>query len=151
MERPDERATHDEDLRGLPLADLLRRLGQDLGTLVRQEAELAKAELREKASAAGSSAGMFAGAYVLGMLAATALTACFVLALAEAMPAWLAALIVAVVYAAIAAVMAAKGRDRLRAAAPPVPEETVETVKEDVRWLKNPTRSETRSTRPASG
>jgi len=140
MANVDESASVDEELRGRSLSELLRRLGQDLGTLVRQEAELAKAELSQKARSAGASAGMFAGAYVVGMLAATALTACFVLALAEAMPAWLAALIVAVVYGVVAAVLAAKGRERLRAAVPPVPEETVETVKEDVQWLKNPTR-----------
>jgi MFS family permease len=134
----------DQELRGLSLTELLRRLGQDMGTLVRQEAELAKAELRQKVQSAGASAGMFAGAYVAGMLAAGALTACFILALAEAMPGWLAALIVAVVYGVVAAVLAARGRDRLKEAAPPVPEETVETVKEDVQWLKNPTRSESR-------
>ena len=134
----------DQELRGLSLTELLRRLGQDMGTLVRQEAELAKAELRQKVKSAGASAGMFAGAYVAGMLAAGALTACFILALAEAMPGWLAALIVAVVYGIVAAVLAARGRDKLKEAAPPVPEETVETVKEDVQWLKNPTRSESR-------
>jgi len=141
MDRADETARQDEDLRGLPLADLLRRLGQDLGTLVRQEAELAKAELREKARSAGSSAGMFGGAYVLGMLAATALTACFVLALATALDGWLAALIVAVVYAAIAGVLALLGKNKVQEATPPAPEQAIESTKEDVEWTKRKAQS----------
>lgn len=134
----------DEDLRAMSMAELLKRLGQDVGTLVRQEAELAKAEVGQKVKAAGASGGMFLGAYTLGMLAAGALTACLILALALVIDAWAAALIVGVIYAVIASVLALRGRDRLREAAPPVPEQTVETVKEDLRWAKNPTGSETR-------
>jgi Putative Actinobacterial Holin-X, holin superfamily III len=52
------------------------------------------------------------------------------------MPAWLAALIIAVVYAAVAAVLALRGRDRVKQALPPVPEQTIETVKEDMEWAK---------------
>ena len=52
------------------------------------------------------------------------------------MAGWLAALIVAVVYAAVAGVLALIGKRQVEAATPPVPEETVESVKEDVRWTK---------------
>jgi hypothetical protein len=59
-----------------------------------------------------------------------------VAALSKAMDVWLAALIVTVVYAAIAGVLALQGRERIQQATPPVPEQTVETVKEDVQWAK---------------
>jgi hypothetical protein len=49
---------------------------------------------------------------------------------------WLAALIVTLVYAAGAAVLALRGRERLAEAAPPTPEQTIESVKEDVQWAK---------------
>jgi hypothetical protein len=55
------------------------------------------------------------------------------------MPGWVAALIVTVAYAAIAAALAVVGQRRLRAAAPPVPEATIQTLKEDAKWLKHPT------------
>jgi hypothetical protein len=53
------------------------------------------------------------------------------------MPAWLAALVVTVVYAAAAAVLAMRGKGRLSEAAPPAPEQTIESVKEDVQWAKS--------------
>jgi hypothetical protein len=70
-----------------------------------------------------------------------ALTACLILLLAEAMDSWVAALIVTVVYAAAAGVMALIGRNRMRESMPPAPEETVESVKEDVQWAKSRARS----------
>jgi MFS family permease len=132
-------AAHDtppEELRERPLGDLVKQLGTQTSTLVRQEIDLAKAELSEKGRVAGQGAGMFGGAAYVGLLAGGALTACVILALNEALAAWLAALIVAVVLGALAAVLALQGRARIRAAAPPVPQQTVETVKEDVEWAK---------------
>lgn len=122
------------------LPNLLKRLSQETATLVRQEIELAKAEVTQTGKKAGIGVGLFGGAGVTAFLALGALTACFILALAEAMPAWLAALIVAVVYGAIAAFLGLRGRDKVQEAAPPAPQ-TVETVKEDIEWAKNPTRS----------
>ena len=78
---------------------------------------------------------------MLGGAAAAGLTACLILALSEVGPDWLAALIVALVLGAIAAVLALQGRNRIRAATPPVPEQTVETVKEDLEWAKTRTPS----------
>ncbi|MGH3991962.1 MAG: phage holin family protein, partial [Pseudonocardiaceae bacterium] len=65
-----------------------------------------------------------------------ALTACLVALLGTAMEVWLAALIVAVVYAAVAGVLAMMGRSKIQEATPPVPEQTVDTLKEDVEWAK---------------
>lgn len=131
----------DGDLRERPVAELLRDLSQQTGTLVRQEIDLAKAELAQKGKQAGAGAGLFGGAGVVGLLALGALTACFIAALQTAMPIWLAALIVAVVYAAIAGALALAGRARIRKATPAAPEQTIETVKEDVQWAKTRARS----------
>jgi Putative Actinobacterial Holin-X, holin superfamily III len=129
------------DLRERPIGELLKQLSEETTRLVHQELELAKAELTQKGKQAGLGAGLFGAAGAIGLLAAAALTACFILALDAAMPAWLAALIVAVVYGAVAAVLALRGRAKIRQAVPPVPEQTIETVKEDVQWAKTQTRS----------
>jgi hypothetical protein len=131
-----------EDLRDRSLPELLRQLSQETTQLVHQELELAKAELQQKGRQAGAGAGMFGGAGALGLAALGALTACFILALNAVMPAWLAALIVAVVYGVIAFVLVKQGQAKLKQATPPVPEQTIETVKEDVEWAKTQMRSD---------
>jgi uncharacterized membrane protein YqjE len=130
-----------DDLRDRSLGELLKQLSQQTTRLVHQELELAKAELTQKGKQAGAGAGMFGGAGALGLAALGALTACFILALNAIMPAWLAALIVAVIYGAIAAFLALRGRDKVKQATPLVPEQTIETVKEDVEWAKTQMRS----------
>jgi uncharacterized membrane protein YqjE len=130
------------DLRERPLGELLRQLSEETTRLVRQEIELAKAELTQKGRQAGIGAGLFGAAAAIGLLALAALTTCFILALDAVMPAWLAALVVAVVYAIIAGVLALQGRNKVKQAVPPVPEQTVETVKEDVQWAKTQMRSD---------
>jgi uncharacterized membrane protein YqjE len=120
----------------LPVAELLKRLSEQTSALVRQELELAKAELTVKGKRAGLGAGMFGGAGMFALYALGALTATIVLVLSTAMDAWLAALIVTVVYAAIAGVLALIGKGKVQEAAPPVPEQTVDSVKEDVQWTK---------------
>jgi uncharacterized membrane protein YqjE len=129
------------ELREQPIGELLKRLAEETSTLVRQELELAKAEVSEKGKKMGVGAGLLGGAGLVGVLALGTLTAAVVLALDTAMASWLAALIVAVVYGAVAGVMALTGRGRVREAAPPLPEETVDTVKEDVKWAKTRARS----------
>jgi hypothetical protein len=130
-----------EELRERPIGDLVKQLAGQTSTLVRQEIDLAKAEMTEKATIAGKGAGLLGGAAAVGLLAAGALTACLILVLSEAMDAWLAALIVAVVLGAVAAVLGLSGRNKIRAATPAVPEQTIETVKEDVEWAKTRTPS----------
>jgi len=129
------------------MTELLKQLSQETTTLVRQEIELgkllvreeidlAKQEMSEKGKQAGAGAGLLGGAAVIGLAALGALTACFILLLSLALPAWASALIVAVVYGAIAAVLALKGRDKIQQATPAVPERTLEKVKEDISWAK---------------
>ena len=127
--------THDEST-----ADLLKRLSEQTSRLVRQELELAKAELTVKGKQAGIGAGMFGAAGVIGLFAFGALVAAAIAALSLAMDTWLAALIVAVVLAAAAGVAALLGKRRVEHALPPVPEESVESVKEDVEWTKTKAR-----------
>jgi uncharacterized membrane protein YqjE len=129
------------EARERPTAELLRQLSDQTTALVRKEIELAKVELSEKGKRAGQGAGMFGAAGLLGVFAFGALTACAILALATAVAAWLAALIVAVVYVAVAAVLALSGRKQVERATPPVPEEAVETTKEDVEWVKQRAKS----------
>jgi uncharacterized membrane protein YqjE len=124
------------ELRERPTSELLKQLSDQSTTLVRQEIELAKLELREKGKKAGMGAGMFGGAGLFGLYAVGALTATIILALATFLPGWLAALIVTVVYAAIAGVLALRGKSQVKKATPPVPQQAVDTTKEDVRWVK---------------
>jgi hypothetical protein len=124
------------DLRERSIGDLFGKLSNELSTLIRQEMELARAELTEKGKQAGKGAGLFGGAATVALLGAGAITAGIVLLLALLIPDWLAAIIVGLVYVGIAAVLGLKGRDEIQQATPPVPEQTVDTVKEDVQWAK---------------
>jgi cobalamin biosynthesis protein CobD/CbiB len=137
-------AAYDGDPRDLPLEELLKRLASETGTLVRQEIALAKAEMREKAEASKSGASMLGGGAVAGLMAAGALTAMLILALATAMPGWLAALIVTVVLGVVAALLVKSGAAAVKRAMPPVPEDSMEKAKEDVRWVTAQARSEKR-------
>jgi hypothetical protein len=126
-----------EELRGRPTGELVKQLSEQTSTLVRQEIELAKAELSERGKAAGVGAGILGGAGLIGLLALGAFTACLILLLDQAMDAWVGALSVAAAYGAGAAVLALNGRDRVREGMPPTPEQTVESIKEDVQWAKS--------------
>jgi MFS family permease len=133
--------TNGSDLRERPIGELLKQLSEETTTLVRKELDLAKAEMTEKAKDAGKGAGMFGAAGIIGFLALGALTAFFIMLLDGAVPNWAAALIVAAVYAAIAGVLALTGKNKVQDATPPKPEQTVETIKEDVQWAKTQTPS----------
>ena len=126
----------DADLRERPIGELFGKLSAETSTLIRQEMALARAELTEKGKEAGKGAGLFGGAGAVGLLGAGAITAGVILLLDLAIAAWLAAIIVGAIYVAVAAFLGLKGRDRIQAATPPIPEQTVDTVKEDVEWAK---------------
>lgn len=126
----------ERDLRERPVGELMKELASQTGMLVRQEIELARVEMVEKGKQGARAGGMFAGAALVGLLSLIALTICLIAALATGMAVWLAALIVTAVYAIGGAILAREGRERLRRATPPVPVETVETLKEDVEWVK---------------
>jgi hypothetical protein len=120
------------------VGELVGEISKDLSLLVREEIELAKAEIKEETTKAGKAAGMFAGAGYAGhlVLLLGSLTAVF--ALANLMDwAW-AALIVTAVWAVVGAVLFVRGRKQMRHVNLK-PEQTLETLKEDARWARNPT------------
>jgi hypothetical protein len=124
------------DLRDRPLGEVAGELTRDLSLLVRQEMELAKAEMKEKGRVAAPGLGMIGGAGVTGLMAAGALTAFLILVLSIFLPEWSSALIVGAVLAAVTYVLVKQGKERVQKAGSPVPEQTIETVKEDVEWAK---------------
>jgi uncharacterized membrane protein YqjE len=132
------------DLRDQGLGELMKELSGQVSTLVRQEVELAKAEITAKGKKAGVGAGMFGGAGIAALLMLGSLTAFLVIVLNLVMPAWAAALIVTALWCAIAAVLVLQGRTKMQEMGKPVPEQTIETVKEDIQWAKHPTKSATR-------
>ena len=129
--------TGQTDARDRPVGELLKQLSDQTATLVRQEMELARAELVQKGRQAGIGAGAFGGAGLVAFFAAGALTATLILALATFLEPWIAAAIVTVVYGAIAGVLALMGKSRLQRATPPVPEQARESMREDVEVAKS--------------
>jgi hypothetical protein len=124
------------DVGDVPVGSLVRDVAEDLSKLVRQELELAKVETKQDVIKAGKAGGALGGAGVAGWLAALFLSLAVMFALDAVMPIGWAAFIVAVIWGVVGAVLFVTGRNRMRAVNL-VPEKTVETVKEDVRWLQN--------------
>ncbi len=114
-------ARPDNELRDHSTGALMKDLSDQTTTLVKQEIELAKAELAQKGKTAGIGAGMFGGAGLFGVGAFAALTTFFIALLDGAVSIWLAALIVAVVYAAVAGVLALTGKQKIKEATPVAP------------------------------
>ena len=128
--------THDGGRSEASVAELVKQLSEQTTRLVRDEVELAKAELAQKGKQAGLGAGMFGGAAFFGLYAFGALTATLILALSTAVDGWLAALIVTVAYGAIAGVLALTGKGRVQRATPPVPEEARDSVRRVIQETK---------------
>ena len=126
----------DNRLRERPIGEVAKELTSDLSLLVRQEIDLAKAEMAEKGRTAAPGLGMFGGAGIVALCAAGAITAFLVLVFSLFLPDWAAALIVGAALAAVAYVLIKQGKERVAEAGKPVPEQTIETVKEDVEWAK---------------
>jgi len=129
------------DTRERATAELMRELTDQTTTLVRKEIALAKVELADKGKKAGVGAGMFGAAALFGAGAFAAITACLIWALSTLMVGWLGALIVGVAYVAIAGVLALRGKKQVQQATPPVPEQAVDSTKEDLEWLKTRAKS----------
>ncbi len=117
------------------IGEIIGDVTHDLTTLVRQELDLAKTELKSEATRAGKGAGILAGAGVGAHLALIFVSLAVVFVLDRVMPIDLAALLVGVVWAIVAAVLASTGRKQLKTVEPGLPT-TTETIKEDAQWLK---------------
>jgi membrane protein len=121
------------------VGELVQQASQQLTDLVRQEIHLAQVELQDKARHAGLGAGLFSGAGLLAFYGVGTLIAAAVLLLALAIEPWLAALVVALVLLAAAGVLALVGKRQVEEALPPTPEQAGESVREDMRYLKERT------------
>jgi hypothetical protein len=133
---------HQMDLRESDTAQDDRSVGQLFGDLsrefsdlMREEVQLAKAELREEATKAGKAGGMFGGAAVAGYMTLLLVSFAAAWGLAELIPAGFAFLIVGVVYGVIAALLFVRGRKQIKQVNA-MPNQTVQTLKEDARWAK---------------
>ena len=121
------------------LSELVHSLIADASLLLRREAELATIELKGKATKAGIAAGILGAAAFAGFLSVATFTAAAVLALSLVLPAWAAALIVGAVWLVVAVVLTIVGRDRFREVGPLAPRATIETVQEDIGWMRRET------------
>src|SRR4029079_13763511 len=110
--------SHDER----SLGEIVGDISQDLSTLVRQEMDLAKTELRQEATRAGKGIGMLAGAAIAGLLVLLFVSWALTWLLDNWMPVELAALITALLWAVVTAVLASAGRKTLREANPQLPQ-----------------------------
>lgn len=117
---------------------LIGDITTDLSRLMRQEVELAKAEVKEEATKAGKGAAMYGAAGFAGYLAIVLLSFAAVFGIGRALGLDWAALIIAAVWAVIGAVLFARAREQMREV-DPTPRRTVETLKEDAQWAKHPT------------
>ncbi|GAA3229286.1 phage holin family protein [Actinocorallia longicatena] len=117
-------------------ANLVKQASEQLSHLVRAELRLAATELKDKARRGGTGGGLLAGAGLLALYAFAALLVAAGAALALVLPVWAAAVIVAVVLLLGAGVLGLTGRKRLAEAVPPVPEEALHSVAEDVAEIK---------------
>jgi len=120
---------------GKSLGELVSQLSADFSDLVSTQLELAKVEIKEEVSRAGKGAGMITGGGLAAYLALVLLSFAAAWGLSEAMPTGFAFLIVGLVWAAVAAFLVLTGRNQLRTVHP-VPEQTKQSIKEDVEWAK---------------
>ena len=119
-----------------PLGELLSDVTTQLQQLVRKEIELARAEIKQEVDKAVKGVAAFAVAGVVGLLAAVALVLAAGWGLSEVVPEGVAFLIVGVLLLAVAGGLFAAGKKKV-AQVNPVPQRTVETVKEDVETAKD--------------
>lgn len=123
----------ESDERSLP--QLLAEMTKEMGLLMRKEVELAKVETKEEVARAGKAGAMLGATAITGYLALLFLSFALAWGLDSVMTRWLAFALVGAIYAVAAAVLFNVGRKKLKEINP-VPEQTVETLKEDVEWAK---------------
>lgn len=121
------------------LGELFSELANDTTTLVRQEIQLAKTEMTQKATSAGKDAGMIGAGGALAYAGLLAIIAALIIGLGNFIPMWLSALIVGLVILGIAYFLIQRGLNGLKNL-DPTPRQTIETLKEDKEWAKEQTR-----------
>jgi Flp pilus assembly protein TadB len=125
----------------LGTAELVKQASQQITDLVRGELRLAAAEVKDKGTRAGLGAGVLGGAGLVAGYGVAALLAAVIAALALVLPVWAAALIVAAALLAVAAGLAIAGRRKVSEAMPPMPDEAIDSAKQDVAEIRKRTRS----------
>jgi len=118
------------------VTDVLQDIVGNVQEIIRAEFRLAKVETREKARKASGPATMLGVGALIGIYGLGFVLLAVVYALSHVVVAWLAALIVGVVLAITAAILVSAGKKALKRISP-VPEKTVQTVKENVQWSKD--------------
>ncbi len=121
------------------VGEIVGDISRDMSTLIRQEMDLAKTEMKQEVTKLGKGVGMFGGAGVAGLLMLIFVSFALTYLLDNVMPVELAALIVALLWGIVAAVLAARGRKQFKEANPQLPL-TQQTLKEDVQWAKTQNR-----------
>jgi uncharacterized membrane protein YqjE len=119
---------------------LVNDLSEQVSRLVKDELRLARIELQEKGRHAGFGAGLVGAAGVTALFGGGALVAAVIMLLALVLPGWVAAAIVAVVLFIVAAVLGLTGKKQVKRATPPVPRETLASVRADIDMVKEKAR-----------
>jgi hypothetical protein len=118
------------------LGELFSDLARETSTLVRQEVQLAKNEMTQKATAVGKDVGFLAVGGAVAYAGLLALIATLIIVLGTiGLPWWLASLIVGVVVAGIGYFLVQKGLNALKHESM-APQQTIQTLKEDRQWAK---------------
>ena len=125
-------ADHQEPSTG----ELVKRLSEQVSTLVRDELKLAQLEMTRKGKQAGLGAGMLGGSGLIALYGVACLLACAILGLSRVLEPWLAALIVGAALLLVSGVAALLGRARLKRAAPLIPAQATDSVKADVNEIR---------------
>lgn len=121
------------------IADVVEDVVANVQSLIRAEFRLAKTEISEEATKAGRAAGLLAGGGVAALFATWLLLLTILFALAKIMPMWSAALVLCILMAALTAVLIVTGRKRFKTVHAK-PEKTIESIKENVAWVKSQTK-----------
>lgn len=120
------------------IGELFAELARETSTLVRQEVELAKTEMTQKATSAGKDAGMIGAGGALAYAGLLAILAAVIIGLGELIPLWISALLVGLVVVGIGYVLIQRGLTAIKQISP-APRQTIETLKEDKDWVKEQT------------
>ena len=127
------------------LGELVATATRDLSSLMRQEVELAKVEIKRDVAAAGKGAGMFGGAGFMGVLGLVFVSISAAYGLHWlGVPLGCSFFAVGAAYFVLAGILALTGKKSLSKMGPP--EKTIETLKDDASWAKHPTVAPTRRT-----
>jgi uncharacterized membrane protein YqjE len=117
------------------VADVLQDIVANVQTIIRSEVRLAKAEVKEEITKLGRAAGMMVGGVITALFTAWLLLLTVLFALSTVMPFWAAALVLLVIMGIVTSILLTNGRKRLKTVHR-TPEKTIETMKENVEWVK---------------